>query len=104
MSERQSGAKGMRALTLFACALAVGGCASTPPVPGRLVDVGGRKMHLNCSGPEQSSPTIVVEGGLSGLSPFYSQLHLALESKIRICTYDRAGLGWSEPGTSSRDA
>jgi len=72
------------------------------PVPGAVYAVEGRAMHLYCSG--VSSPTIVIEAGL-GLSWLNSQQVQPQLSKVtRVCSYDRSGLGWSEPRPGSRDA
>jgi pimeloyl-ACP methyl ester carboxylesterase len=71
-----------------------------PPRVGLAVDVGGRTLNLYCSG--LGSPTVILEPG--GNSPGYAQL--LLQSKIavftRVCWYDRAGVGWSDPPSSPR--
>jgi pimeloyl-ACP methyl ester carboxylesterase len=71
-------------------------------VPGAFYSVDGRQMHLYCSG--EGAPTIVIEAGLGrdwldwqGVQPDLSRL-------TRVCTYDRSGLGWSEPRSGSHDA
>jgi pimeloyl-ACP methyl ester carboxylesterase len=79
-------------------------CSTLPPAPGRLVDVTGHKMHIYCTGPESASPTVIVDGGLSSVVPFYAWLQKDLERQTRICTYDRAGLGWSESASTPREA
>jgi pimeloyl-ACP methyl ester carboxylesterase len=62
--------------------------------PGRLIDVQGQKLHLHCTG--SGSPTVVIDGGAGAWSIFYAHIQKAI-SGARVCTYDRAGLGWSEP-------
>jgi pimeloyl-ACP methyl ester carboxylesterase len=64
------------------------------PVPGRLVDVGGYKMHLNCTG--EGSPTVILEAGLNDFSVFWSLVQPEVAEFSRVCVYDRAGYGWSE--------
>lgn len=66
-----------------------------PPI-GRLIDVGGRKLNIYCSG--QGSPTVVFEANWG--SPGYIWLHIQREVAgfTRACWYDRAGYGWSDPG------
>lgn len=69
-----------------------------PPAPGRLVDVGGRRLHILCKG-EAARPTVVFEAGLSQYTAntTYSIAQDAIAPFARVCTYDRAGLGWSDP-------
>lgn len=65
---------------------------------GQLTDVGGYMLHIHCTG--QGSPTILLEGGLGGISLDWSQVQPALSTTTRVCSYDRAGLGWSENNPS----
>lgn len=66
------------------------------PPPGRLVDVGGRQMQIDCRG--AGSPLIVLEAGFgSSGSLAWGQLHGALAEITRTCAYSRAGILWSEP-------
>jgi pimeloyl-ACP methyl ester carboxylesterase len=64
------------------------------PMPGRLVDVGGHKLHINCTG--SGSPTVVLEPGLGEPSTAMAWIAPAVASTTRVCVYDRAGRGWSE--------
>lgn len=73
--------------------------AAYPP-PGQLVDVGGHRLHIQCVG--AGSPTVVTESGLGGTSLDWSLVQPSVAQTTRICTYDRAGFGWSEPGPSPR--
>lgn len=68
--------------------------------PGKLVDVGGYKLHLYCSG--HRGPTVVLDYGLVGsyLDWFYVQPQVA--QFARVCSYDRGGYGWSEPSPKPR--
>lgn len=70
------------------------------PPPGQLVDVGGYKLHIYCLG--TGSPTVVTESGLGGSSPDWSLVQPAVSQSTRICSYDRAGAGWSEAGPAPR--
>ena len=64
--------------------------------PGRLVDIGGRRLHLYCTG--AGSPTIVLEAGLGEFSvPAWYSVQPQLSTISRTCSYDRAGQGWSDP-------
>ncbi len=72
------------------------------PVPGNFFLVDGRQMHIYCSG--GGSPTLVIEAGLGSDWLGWQGVQPKLEQVTRICTYDRSGLGWSEPRTGKRDA
>jgi len=76
------------------------GAAQTPPAPGKLVDLGGHKLHLFCTG--KGSPTVVVEDGLGDFSFDWVLVQTRVEAFTRICTYDRAGYAWSDPGPKPR--
>jgi pimeloyl-ACP methyl ester carboxylesterase len=71
-----------------------------PHPPGRLVDIGGRHLHLHCSG--QGQPTVVVETGLGDFSFDWVFVQRGLSKITRTCTYDRAGYAWSDPGPEAR--
>jgi pimeloyl-ACP methyl ester carboxylesterase len=68
------------------------------------VEVGGRRLHLNVTGPRDGSPTVVLEAGLGSFSANWYWVQSALTPTTRVVSYDRAGLGWSEPGPLPRDA
>lgn len=72
------------------------------PPPGLLVDIGGRHMHLQCAG--TGEPVVILEGGLGGFSPDWFWVQNAVAGDTRVCSYDRAGFGWSDPGPKPRDA
>ena len=72
------------------------------PPPGQLVDVGGYRLHLNCTG--EGSPTVVIDAGLGDWSTSWGLVQPEVAKTTRVCTYDRAGMGWSEPGRLPRDA
>jgi pimeloyl-ACP methyl ester carboxylesterase len=72
------------------------------PAPGRLIDVGGFQLHLNCSG--AGSPAVVLDAALGGSSISWSLVQPAISARTRVCSYDRAGLGWSDAGPMPRTA
>jgi pimeloyl-ACP methyl ester carboxylesterase len=81
-------------------ALATGTDTHRYPPPGQLVDVGGFRLHIHCIG--QGSPTVVFESGLGGSSLDWSLVQPELSKTTRVCAYDRAGYGWSEPSPQPR--
>jgi pimeloyl-ACP methyl ester carboxylesterase len=73
--------------------------AVTPP-PGRLIDVGGHRLHFWCIG--RGSPTVVFDSGLGGTAfDWYPVLH-DVSGFTTACAYDRAGMGYSDAGPSPR--
>jgi len=70
--------------------------------PGRMVDAGGHQLHIDCSG--QGSPTVVLEAGAAGMSAAWGWVQPRIAAVTRVCSYDRAGLGWSEAGDLSYDS
>ncbi len=71
------------------------------PPPGRMVNVGGRKLHLMESG---SGPAVVFESGISATCLNWTKVRGEVAQFARACTYDRAGLGWSDLAKSPRTA
>jgi pimeloyl-ACP methyl ester carboxylesterase len=76
---------------------------SRPPAPGQLVDIGGRKLHVLCKGPEKGR-VVLFEAGLSQFtaSSTYGRAQDLIAADTRVCLYDRAGLGWSDPAPDPR--
>src|SRR5919199_1158755 len=72
------------------------------PPPGQLVDVGGYRLHINCTG--EGSPTVVVESGWGDMSAIWGWVQPEVAKTTRVCTYDRAGMGWSEASPEPRVA
>jgi pimeloyl-ACP methyl ester carboxylesterase len=70
--------------------------------PGRMIDVGGYQMHISCTG--QGSPTVILEAGAGSPSGVWAWVQPEIARQTRVCAYDRAGVGWSEPGPHPRDA
>jgi pimeloyl-ACP methyl ester carboxylesterase len=71
------------------------------PMPGQLIDVGGHRLHLRCAG--AGTPTVVLEPGAGGMSSSLGWIAPAVARDTRVCVYDRAGRGWSEPADSAQD-
>jgi len=76
--------------------------AQSYPMPGRLIDVGGHGLHLNCTG--SGSPTVVLQAGGGEMSSNLGWIAPAVARDTRVCVYDRAGRGWSEPADTPQDA
>jgi len=73
------------------------------PMPGRLVDIGGWRLHLHCTGSARAGqPTVVLEAGAGDLSLEWSLVQPEVAKFARVCSYDRAGMGWSELGPYPR--
>ena len=70
--------------------------------PGGLVSVGDHQLHIYCTG--KGSPTVVLEAPAAGMSAAWGDVQRRLSATTRVCSYDRAGLGWSEVGDQSFDA
>lgn len=72
------------------------------PMPGQLVDVGDHRLHIHCTG--SGSPTVVLEAGLGELSPMMAGwIQPDVSQDTRVCVYDRAGRGWSDPASGPQD-
>lgn len=103
---------GIGVLALLAIALVVGSAVefvgrrqarTVYPPRGQLVDIGGRRMHIDCRG--EGSPTVVLESGLdSNGSLSWEKVQDPLSKLTRTCSYDRAGVMWSEPKDTPQDA
>ena len=83
------------ALIVPVCLQATAQSQSFPP-PGQMIDIGGRKLHLYCAG--KGSPTVILISGGGGFSIDWALVQPKIAEQTRICSYDRAGLGWSDPG------
>ncbi|HEY9467632.1 MAG TPA: alpha/beta hydrolase [Vicinamibacterales bacterium] len=66
------------------------------PYPGRLIAVGDHQLHLHCVG--AGTPTVVLEAPAAGMSVGWTWVQDEVAKATRVCSYDRAGLGWSEAG------
>jgi pimeloyl-ACP methyl ester carboxylesterase len=87
--------------------IAVGGAMSAAGAPeprGRFVDIGGRRLRIICEGPTGPGPIVVFESGAFGFAADWAAVQAMLtEQGVRSCAYDRAGMGYSDPGRSPRD-
>lgn len=70
--------------------------------PGRLVSIGTHRLYIHCEG--AGSPTVVLEAGLQFWSTTWWWVQRRVRERTRVCSYDRSGLGWSEPGPGPYDA
>jgi pimeloyl-ACP methyl ester carboxylesterase len=76
--------------------------ARRSPEPGRLVDIGGYRLKINCTG--KGSPTVVLEAGLGDVSIEWNQVQPKIAQFSRVCSYDRAGYGGSDAGPMPRSS
>jgi len=79
---------------LLACAVFV--AQALPAPPGRMIDIGGRRVHLLCSG--SGGPTVILVAGGSAYSIDWALVQPRVALGGRVCSYDRAGLAWSDTG------
>ncbi|HEU4886887.1 MAG TPA: alpha/beta hydrolase [Thermoanaerobaculia bacterium] len=93
---RRSDMRSLLSLLLL-CAVS---CASTGVAPGRLIDVGGRRLHLVCVG--HGAPTVVFESGLGEGWYSWALVQDAVGRELRACSYDRSGIGFSDPDPATR--
>lgn len=78
---------------------------TAPPItaPGRLVDVGGWRLHVHCTGePRAGQPTVILEAGMGDFSVDWSLVQPRVAAFAHVCSYDRAGSGWSDLGPRPR--
>jgi pimeloyl-ACP methyl ester carboxylesterase len=71
------------------------------PRPGSMVDVGGHQLHIYCIG--EGAPTVVLEAPAAGMSAAWGWVQPQVARMTRVCSYDRAGLGWSEASDGPYD-
>ena len=83
-------------LLFFAQAPAQSPASKNYSPPGKLIDVGGRKLHLYCTG--AGSPTVILMAGGGAFSIDWALVQPKVAQSTRVCSYDRAGLAWSAPG------
>ena len=75
--------------------------AGTAPL-GHLVDIGGYRLHLWCTG--DGAPAVILDTGLGGSTAGWGFVQPDVARFTRVCSYDRAGMGYSDPGPSPRTA
>jgi pimeloyl-ACP methyl ester carboxylesterase len=71
-----------------------------PAPPGKLVEICGRRLHINCEG--KGVPTVVMEAGAGDFSFDWGLVQPQVARFARVCSYDRAGYAWSDPGPTPR--
>ena len=74
--------------------------ARRSPEPGRLVNAGGLRLQINCTG--TGRPTVVLDSGLGDLLPEWEGVQAGVADLVRVCSYDRAGYGDSDAGPMPR--
>ena len=70
------------------------------PPPGKMVDVGGFRMHLVCEG--EGSPAVILDAGAADPWTTWFRVQPEIARVTRVCSYDRAGIGYSDPGPLPR--
>lgn len=68
--------------------------------PGEFASVETHRLYYRCVG--EGSPTVVIDTGIGGAAVEWTRIQDVLAEDTRVCTYDRAGYGWSDPGPSPR--
>ena len=68
--------------------------------PGRFISIGFQTMYVDCLG--NNAPTVLVDVGIAESSASWYKIAKELSKNVRICLYDRAGYGWSDPGRGER--
>ena len=73
---------------------------SAPAPPGKLIELGGYKLHLNCTG--NGTPTVVLSAGAGDFSTDWALVQSKVAAFSRVCSYDRSGAAWSDLGPKPR--
>src|SRR5436853_1531351 len=73
-----------------------------PSSPGKFVDIGGLRLHISCTG--AGSPTVVMEAGPNDSSVIWQLVQPDISRFTRVCSYDRAGFGWSDAPNEPRSS
>jgi pimeloyl-ACP methyl ester carboxylesterase len=93
-----------RVLSALGAAVVLTAARVSPPAPapiGALVDIGGgQRLHVNCRG--SGSPAVLLESGTADLSVVWARVQPLVAQQTRVCSYDRAGYAWSDPGHRPR--
>lgn len=69
-------------------------------LPGERINIGGHRLYLHCMG--EGAPTVVIDAGMGGFSLEWQPVQERLAHQARVCSYDRAGYGYSDPGPLPR--
>jgi len=75
--------------------------ARAHPMQGELVDIGGRRLHLQCTG--SGAPTVVLVPGAGEPSSIWAWFVPDVARETRVCVFDRAGRGWSDAAPGQQD-
>lgn len=70
------------------------------PPPGAMIDIAGQHLHVVCAG--EGGPPVIFESGIAASSLSWARVMRDVAAFTRVCAYDRAGLGWSEPARGPR--
>ncbi len=68
---------------------------------GQMVDIGGYRLHLDCTG--SGTPVVILEAGLGDSSLIWHDVQQSVSQSTWVCSYDRAGLGWSDSSPLARN-
>src|SRR5687768_2456365 len=82
----------------------MGGNCKELKAPGQLFDVGGRRLHALISGEQRGKRPVVLEAGLTATSSCWAWVQEELSKTTQVLSYDRAGLGWSDPSPEPKNA
>jgi pimeloyl-ACP methyl ester carboxylesterase len=72
--------------------------------PGQFFDIGGRRLHAIITGEHRGKRPVVLEAGLTAMSSCWAWVQEELSKTTKVVSYDRAGLGWSDPTPEQKDA
>jgi pimeloyl-ACP methyl ester carboxylesterase len=72
--------------------------------PGKLYHIGGRRLHAHITGEDRGRMPVVLEAGLTAMSCCWAWVQEELSKTTKVLSYDRAGLGWSDPTSEPKDA
>src|SRR5258708_1109631 len=91
---------GVASLILLVVGTSRAQSTSAPPPPATLFDIGGQRLHVDCTG--RGSPTVILESGTGDVSVIWSLVQPGVSAFTRVCSYDRGGYAWSDPGIRPR--
>lgn len=74
--------------------------AHAAELPGKRIDIGTHRLYIDCRG--EGSPTVVIDAGMGGFSLEWQHVQSRLAQRVRVCSYDRAGYGYSDSGPAPR--
>jgi pimeloyl-ACP methyl ester carboxylesterase len=72
------------------------------PMAGHRVTVDGRRMHIDCEGSPSDGPTVILDSGLGDSYISWRKVQPEIAKFVRVCSYDRAGIGYSDPSSRPR--